>query len=288
MLDEGCYIVIDELKICYVTREEVLQPLKATTIGEHVSLCGYQMHRIANDRFEYFFDVSARGRKVAQLRFGFYTDKEDGYPYVYLKVLNKTLYNPAEFRKILQMPDALGLEFNNFTAIDLAMDMPLNIPSIIKKMMRSKDTTTIINGKAVKDRKRNLEGVCFEYSTSLDRLNNPTITVKQKKAIHNKNCGITVQAYNKKAEIENLESEKQYILDFYGDPKRLYRLEVRLRYQEIKDYLLIRKTEGAPALLFDQGILEDMFFYHLASVIRFTKGRTKISWNALLKCNGRV
>ena len=283
MHDEGCNIVIDELKLCYVTSEERLRQLKETKIGEHITLCGYRMHRIANDRFEYFFDVSARGKNVAQLRFGFYTDKDDGYPYVYLKVLNKTLYNPTEFHKILQIPDTLGLEFNNFTAIDLALDMSLNIPSIIKKMMRSKDITTIINGKAVKDRKQILEGVCFEYSTSLDRLNNPTVTVKQKKAIHNKNCGVVVQAYNKKAEIETLESEKQYILDFYGDPKRLYRLEVRLRYQEIKDYLLMRRTEGTPSLLFDQGVLMDMFLYHLASVIRFTKGRAKISWNALLK-----
>ena len=57
----------------------------------------------------------------------------------------------------------------------------------------------------------------------------------QKKAITNKCDGITIQAYDKKAEIEN-KSNKRYILDYYGNPKHLYRLEVRLHYQELKDY----------------------------------------------------
>lgn len=89
--------------------------------------------------------------------------------------------------------------------------------------MRDKTVTTIINGKAVKDRKKVLQGVSFEYSSTLDRLNHPTITVKQKKAIANKCNGVTVQAYNKKAEIDD-HSDKRYILDYYGHPKRLYRL----------------------------------------------------------------
>lgn len=177
--------------------------------------------------------------------------------------------------------------FNNFTAIDLALDGGLNFPSMIKRMMRDKTVTTIINGKAVKDRKKVLQGVSFEYSSTLDRLNHPTITVKQKKAIANKCNGVTVQAYNKKAEIDG-HSDKQYILDHYGNPKRLYRLEIRLHYQELKDYFELCKVAPAPEDVLDAEGLRKMFFYHLSAVIRFTRGRRKIDWETLLKCNGRV
>ena len=74
-----------------------------------------------------------------------------------------------------------------------------------------------------------IDGVSQSYSVSLDRLKNPTLYFKQAKAIHNKSKGIVVTAYNKMAEIE--ESGKDYILEFYGNPKRLNRLEVHLNSQ---------------------------------------------------------
>ena len=40
--------------------------------------------------------------------------------------------------------------------------------------------------------------------------------------------------------------------------------------------------------LFNQNFLYNIFIYHLASVIRFTKGRRKISWGELLEGNIRV
>ena len=154
-------------------------------------------------------------------------------------------------------------------------------------MIRNKDITTIINGKAIKDRKQVLQGVSFQYSTSLDRLKHASITIKQKKAINNKKNGIIVQAYDKKAEIQQ-NSEKRYILDFYGQPKRLYRLEVRLHYQELKDYF--NKFNGKPIIeiVSNHELLQDMFFYHLAAVLRFTQRRKKLDWPTLIKCNGRV
>ncbi len=93
--------------------------------------------------------------------------------------------------------------------------------------------------------------------------------------------GITIQAYNKMAEIEN-DSEKWYILNYHSNPKRLYRLEVRLFSQEIKDYFRYREIAPAPAIIMEQERLADMFLYHLSAVIRFSDGRTKIQWKDLL------
>jgi hypothetical protein len=154
-------------------------------------------------------------------------------------------------------------------------------------MFRDKTITTIINGKAIKDRKQLLKGCDIDYSTSLDRLKYPTITIKQKKAITNKQNGITIQAYDKKAEIEQ-SSDKRYILDFYGQPKRFYRFEVRLHYQELKDYFSKASIEPVIDTMSNQELLLDMFFYHLAAVLRFTKGRKKLDWPTLINCNGKV
>ena len=279
-------LCIDELKICYVTGNDNLTQLNTVEVGGYIDLQGFRFYRVLNDRFRFFFDVTCNGEPVAQLKFGHYTDIDDANTYVYFKVLNHILYDKDRLRTVLELPMKMGMHFNNYTAIDLAYDSSINIPSLLKKMMRDNNITTIINGKAVKNRKSVLRGVSFEYSSSLNRLIHPTITIKQAKAMNNKSEGITVQAYDKKEEIER-NSNKQYILNYHGNPKRLYRLEVRLHYQELKDYFLNHNIIPTTGLLFDNKQLLTMFLYHLGTVIRFTKGRTRIQWIELFKCNGR-
>lgn len=282
-----CKLVIDELRICFVAvNKDAIKELECVEIGGKTDIGEYTFYRIVNDKFRCYFDVVEAGEQVAVFKFWHHTDYEDATCYVYFKVANKILYNKKRLMKLLLLPNKFGLVFNNYTAIDLAMDSGLNIPSLIKKMMRNKDISTIINGKKVNNRKEILCGVNFEYSTSLDRLNHPTITFKQKKAIKNKINGITVQAYDKKAEIIDT-SDKQYILEHYGNPKRLYRLEVRLHYQELKDYFNKIRLVPDLGVVFNCELLEDMFLYHLSSVVRFTKGRKKLDWQGLIKSNGR-
>ena len=169
----------------------------------------------------------------------------------------------------------------------MAFDTKANITTLIKKMMRDEEVTTIYNGKAVKDRKAILQGITFEYSTTLQRLHYPTITFKQRKAITKKDEGITVQVYDKKAEIEN-RSDKQYILDYYNTPKRLYRLEVRLRYRELKEFFASHHIIPKADVLLNADLLMEMFIYHLSAVIRFRRGRKGIRWTDLLgmSCQG--
>ena len=280
-------IVIDELKLCYLADRETMACLAKVEVGAWLELHHYKFYRFLNERFRFFFVLVEDGMEVAQLKFGHFTDEEDAPLYVYLKVLNHVLYDAERLQRLIALPDEFGMVFNNFTAVDLALDSKVNFPSLIKRMMRDKTITTIINGKAVKDRKKVLQGVSFEYSSTMDRLNHPTITLKQKKAITNRCDGISVQAYDKKAEIEH-HSDKTYILDYYGNPKRLYRFEIRLHYQELKDYFALCKVAPVPEDVLDAECLRKMFFYHLSAVIRFTRGRHKIDWETLLKCNGRV
>lgn len=281
------HIQIDELKICYTAETECLNELMSIDTGSYLEIHGYGFHRIVSDRFRFYFEVWNDDEQVAQLKFGLYTDLSETKHFVYFKVSNHVLYRPSQLKTILELPTQLNFDFNNYTAIDLAIDSNVNFTSLIKRMIRNKAITTIINGKAVKDRKQVLQGVSFQYSTSLDRLKHASVTIKQKKAISNKQHGITIQAYDKKAEIEQ-SSDKRYILDFYGQPKRLYRLEVRLHYQELKDYFSKANIEPVIDTMSNQELLRDMFYYHLAAVLRFTRKRTKLDWLTLINSNGKV
>ena len=154
-------------------------------------------------------------------------------------------------------------------------------------MMRNEKITTILNGRAIKDRRTIIKGITFDYSSSLSRLHCPTITIKQAKAARNKTKGIIVQSYDKKAEIET-RSNKGYILNRYDNPRYLYRLEVRLNYQELRDYFRKAGKPQSVDILFNPNFLSNLFFYHLGAVLRFTRGRKPLAWLDIIQCGGRV
>lgn len=280
--------VIDELRICYIADPLLLDDLSHVEVGKFREYAPFSVYRVSGDRFEYTFsicigDVEAR-EEVGLFKYGRYGAEDSTF--CYLKVVNSVLYDQKRLKQVLSFPTLLGLVFNNFTAIDIAIDHSKNISSIIKRMMRNPEVDTILNGKRIQDRKKRIPGVTIDYSTSLDRLKCPTITIRQAKAIIKKENGITVQSYDKKAEVEG--SGKEYILDYYNDPRYLFRLEVRLHYQELQDYCKKNNVIQYEEMLFDQETLMDMYYYHLSSVLRFTKGRVKLAWQDIITCNGRV
>ena len=105
--------------------------------------------------------------------------------------------------------------------------------------------------------------------------------IKQRNAIRDKSKGITVLIYDKAAEIGN-SSDKQYILSYYGNPKRLYRTEVHLNAEDIKNHVERIGIQYTPLILFDETVLESMFFHYLGSVIRFQSRKYDVSWEHLL------
>ena len=281
--------VIDGLRLCYVAEPSLLEDLSKVEVGGNWTAPPFTLFRQGGDRFEFTFAVcygepGAR-EEIGILKYGRYGAGESQY--VYFKFNNWVLYSLPTLQLALSLPDLLGLQFNNFTALDIAIDYRKNISTIIKRMMRNESVTTILNGKAQKDRKRIIREMTVDYSTSLNRLHHPTITLRQEKARKHKDKGITVQSYDKKAEIETV-SDKDYILEYYGQPRFLFRLEVRLRYQELQDYCKREKLIQSAELVFDPAFLLGAFYYHLSAVLRFTKGRRRLAWEDIIACNGRV
>ena len=281
--------IVDALKLCYMVDVEDLSALMELDYGQYDIMGEFMLFRVSSQHFAYCFNVlhgtDEDRKEVAQLRFRRYGEQETDMIYIFLHISNHVLYDRDLLERVLMLPEKLGMVFHNITTVDLAKDFTkINPVTIIRKMYKDKDITTIINGKALRDRKQTIIGFSQTYSISLDRLKNPTISVKQAKAVHNKAKGITVCAYNKVAEIEG--SEKDYILDYYGNPKKLHRLEVHLNSQDIADYF---KTIGKVQdlhLLTDADFMDSMYFYHLSAVIRFSRGRNPLSWSDLLKCTG--
>jgi hypothetical protein len=200
---------------------------------------------------------------------------------VWMSLNNETLYTD-DFHFLTYIEQRLGLEFHNVTSLDLCLDTPFSISPLIKAYLHKKDVTTILNGKRIIDRDEDRAEISYTTSGSLNKQDKyKTVNIKQRNAIKDKTKGVTVQTYDKAAEISNA-SDKKYILEHYGNPNRLYRTEVHLNSEDIKAYVERRDIEYTPLLLIDEATLEDMFFHFLGSVIRFQCGTSDTSWGHIL------
>ncbi|MBO7139970.1 MAG: hypothetical protein J6W19_05290 [Prevotella sp.] len=205
----------------------------------------------------------------------------NGLRKVWLSLNNETLYS-KEIYFLTYIEQRLGLEFHNVTSLDLALDTPFNISKVVKKLLHNKNVITILNGKRVTDRDEDRPEINYPASGSLNNQSKyQTVNIKQRNAIKDKSKGITVLTYDKVAEIKN-SSDKQYILNYYGNPKKLYRTEVHLNAEDIKNYVERIGIQYTPLILFDEAVLEGMFFHYLGSVIRFQSRKMDASWKHLL------
>lgn len=200
---------------------------------------------------------------------------------VWMSLNNETLY-ADDFHFLTYIEQRLGLVFHNVTSLDLALDTPFRVSPLVKAYAHNKNVTTILNGKRITDRDEDRPELTYTTSGSLNKQGKYlTVNIKQRNAIKDKGKGITILTYDKAAEISNA-SDKHYILEHYGNPKHLYRTEVHLNAEDIKNYVERRDIDYTPLILIDEATLEDMFFHFLGSVIRFQSRKINASWEHLL------
>jgi hypothetical protein len=271
--------IIDELRLCYVAEPELLDTLSLLEFGERVTFERFSVVRIVGQHFQFYYTLlDVNNLKVAYLYFGRYGDESN---YLWVKFENRMLYNRLQLQNLMfDIQSILPIVFNNITKIDLAKDFKKNVVYAIKRLFKDSEIKTIINGRVVRDRKKVLKELMVVYQASLERIKNPSITICQAEAARNKAKGTTIQAYNKGAEL--IKSDKTYISEFYGNPKALHRLEVRLNSDEIRDYCKKQQRQQMVEDIFDEMFLTDMYYYHLGSVLRFTRGRKPVSWQEIL------
>ena len=285
-------IQIDALTMCYeVEKAFYYEQLQRLNYNETIDLEEFQLTRTTGRYYDNVYSIRAwNGERViefGQLKFNLAHGDEqsnihiNGKRKVWLTISNETLYSQDVYF-LTYIEQRLGLTFHNGTTLDLALDTSFNISKDVKMLLHNKNVTTILNGKKILDRDEDRPEINYPASGSLNNQNKyQTVNIKQRNAIKDKNKGVTIQTYDKIAEIKN-SSDKQYIMEYYGNPQRLYRTEVHLNAEDIKNYVERRNIQYTPLTFFDATILEDMFFHFINSVIRFQCKTKDVSWEHLL------
>ena len=276
--------IIDCLVICFVATPGLLVSLRE--IRKHYRIEDFFLMRAEGRFHRHYFNIQNKyGKELGNLYFDRYASAGNEL-YLWVKVENSVLYDGSFLEMINQLSGLLGLEFHGITSLDLARDFNYDIASRIRSLMRREDLAVIINGKEVRDRNTMLKGIVRSCGMSLAKDGKKGLTIKQAKAAKNKHRGITLDCYDKAAEINN--SGKRYIRDFYGNRKRLHRLELRMNCEQIRR--AFDSTWLTPSLeyLENQKALDYLFIYALKSVLRFRKGRTVQQWEDLFKMRCQV
>ena len=282
----------DAMAVCYeVVHPYYYEQLSNLDYGECLDMNEFRLYRTEGRYFDNVYSIrldnGTRDIEWGALKFNLARGNEqsnthtNGNRKVWFSLNNETLYT-GDSHFLTYIGQRLGLEFHNVTSLDLALDTPFSVSPLVKAYLHNKDVTTILNGKRIIDRDEDRAEITYTTSGSLNKQDKyKTVNIKQRNAIRDKSKGITVLTYDKAAEISNA-SDKQYILEHYGNPKRLYRTEVHLNAEDIKNYVELSGNQYTPLILFDETFLEGMFFYYLGSVIRFQSRKIDVSWEHLL------
>ena len=283
-------VICDALTVCCEVENSILfNKISALEFGEVMEFYDFTLTRIDGRYFKNIYTIryyeQGEEKTFGELKFGLNNGSvenntfESGKPKAWLTLNNQGLYENAT-SYLGYICEILHLNVHNFTSVDLAIDTPFDVSRSLYRLYRNKEVTTILNGKRIVDRDEDRPEISRTLSGSLNKDKYQTIYIKQRNAIHDKSKGVSLKTYDKLAEIHN-SSDKEYILDYYANPKKLYRTEVHLNNEQIRDYLVKRNIDLNPYSM-DWSVLEEMFFYHLNSLIRFERGREKILWKDLL------
>ena len=281
-------VIIDAFTVCCQVENSVLfEKIASLQFGESIEFEDFTLTRIDGRYYNYVNTITYNDcgdiKTFGQLKFGLNNGNdeahENGKQKAWITVDNVALYSQA-ISYLGYICEILHLNVHNFTTIDLCKDTPFDVSRALHRLYRNKNITTILNGKRITNRDEDRPEISRTLSGSLNKDKYQTIYVKQRNAIRDKSAGVTLKTYDKLAEIRNA-SEKEYILDYYNNPTKLYRTDVHLNNAEIKEYLLSHNIDLNPYMM-DNAVLEAMFFDYLNRVIRFQDGKEQITWEQLL------
>ena len=287
-------IHIDKLKICYkLNPTSELHELQDNPIYEfeHPEW-DFKLVRVDGNHFNYIYDIiyleysnnefkEYKEQVFGKIQWGLRSDKNDALQsYVWISIDNKQFYLKYDYQTINRLPyldyieSALGLEFNNITHLDLALDTSNNFSKALVKMIRNKDYYPIINGTKITDRKKLIEDILYIGIGNLERIKEYNILIQQK------DNDISVCAYNKKREVEH-KRNKGYIMEVYNNPNQLHRLEVRIKSDAMKNFFDDEQIQYKASMLYDNNWLWLIYLTYLNRVIRFQEVKSKKTYNVI-------
>lgn len=301
-------LIKDALTVCCTSgNEQIWKDLSQKEVGETIDMPNFYLRKIEGKYFSNVFQLCYYEPDLekdivwGELKFGMGRDEiasnhdpRSGERFVWISVNNRILYTERRWEKGLNkgevcrddtvhlyyFMEVFGLEFYHISTLDLALDCNFDVARRIKAALRCKAYTTILNGRAVTDRLDDRPEIVSVYTGNLDRDKYLTLYVKQKHALNDKSKGLVLTAYNKNNEL--VKSGKDYISEFYGNPKKLYRLEIHFNADDVKMYVKKLGVELTVGLIFQESFLWDMYEDALNRLLRFSEDGETLGWGYIL------
>lgn len=261
-------VVIDKLKVCYKRDNESQFWQCMAEKPEQFQIDDFDFVRCqADGMYDGVYDVLFNGQVFATLLFDRFSDKNKTF--CWLSVQNRVFYSDTSIKTMLMFQDVTELgNINNITKLDLACDLSFNPVPRIKKLLKRDDVSVVRCGTKIVDKKQEIEGLIFIHPTNGLKELAPSLYFSDM----DKRKSLVV--YDKNKDIRR--TDKTYIADFYGNPRHLYRLEIRLTSDEVFRYF--KKYDVSPSvdLLINQDYLKSMYDELLFRMLHFTYKRKTI------------
>ena len=236
---------------------------------DHLNIGDFDLVRgKADGTYEGVYGIAYAHHEFGILQFDRFSDKEKKF--CWLSIKNHVFYSDVMSIAMLnEFQDAMELErINNITQLELACDLPFNPVPRIKKLLKREDVSVVRCGTKIEDKKQVIDGLFFLHPTSGLKELAPTMYFSD----NDKRKSFVV--YDKNKEIQR--SNKTYFAEYYGKPKHLYRMEIRLTSDELFRYF--KKNDITPSvdLLVDQSFLKTMYDEFLFRLLHFSYKRKSI------------
>ena len=288
-------ISADKVKLCYTLYEDSpLYELMETPLEIYeLPHWDFRLERTDGKYYNYIYKIIYLERTsntsnseydmqcFGTLRWGLKADKEGEMSgFVWIEIDNKQLYlnyNYNTHNRLVYLDyieGMLGLKFHNLTRLDLAFDDTRNLSKRLIRAIRDETLIPIVNGTKVTDRDKLLEDILYIGVGSCRRIKEYNLIVQQK------NGDLRLSAYNKKREIES-NSGKHYIAEANGNPNYLFRLEVRVNGDTLREYFQHLGIEYNPMLLCNEDFLWRLFLDFSNRILRFQTVKGKQTLDVL-------
>ena len=284
-------ISADKIKLCYTLYEDapLFQLMETPLEIYELPHWDFHLERTEGKYYNYIYKIIYLERTsnnlnseydmqcFGALRWGLKADKEGEMSgFVWIEIDNKQLYlnyNYNTHNRLVYLDyieGMLGLKFHNLTRLDLAFDDTRNLSKRLIRAIRDENLIPIVNT----DRDKLLEDILYIGVGSCRRIKEYSLIVQQK------NGDLRLSAYNKKREIES-NSGKHYIAEANGNPNYIFRLEVRVNGDTLREYVQHLGIEYNPMLFCNEDFLWRLFLDFSNRVLRFQTVKGKQTLDVL-------
>jgi len=239
-------VSVDKLTVCYKATDEVIKFLSEITKYEYPEGGCFRLSKSDSSMFENSLKIEIinpntnRYMTFGRLAFNKKLANCEQNNYLWLYFANRVFYTPflQKTSNIIHLSEFItnhiGLEYNNITSLDLAVNSNINFAKKIKRAIFNPNLIPIINGIVRTDTDAVIEEVLYIHKGNQKRYTDISVYIKQSES----KGGAEVRTYDKFDELEDDDDDKgkEYIKE-WNTISHPHRIEISLKKNHIKQYL---------------------------------------------------